>query len=112
MKPLVLSLLLLASTAVSATVVPPLNLSSNDLALTSLTLRINAMQQRNRYFESKTNRLEREMDRLETKFLLLIILNVSVVISLCLLVARDKAKNRPPKDDGSNLGPDVAGDHA
>lgn len=105
MKTIVLALLIVSSAlSAPAVIALPPNIGTNDIALYSLGMRVNVMQQHNGFMEGKVNRLETELNRVETGFLLLIILNVSTVAAICLLIARDKIKGRWSPDSAAQAG--------
>ena len=81
--------------AAQAVVIVPPTIGTNELALYSLANRVNAMQQRNSYADGKMDQIAHQLDRLETGFILLVVLNVGFVAAHCFRAARAKAKDRP-----------------
>jgi len=72
---------------------------TNDLAAMRLAADLNASKQRLFYVSGKLDRMEREMDRLETGFLILAIAVGSAGVGVCLLSARDAIKGWRPSTE-------------
>ncbi|MDR3411947.1 MAG: hypothetical protein P4L87_13555 [Formivibrio sp.] len=69
---------------------------TNDLATMRLAADLNATKQSYFFVSGKLNRMEREMDRLETGFLILSIVVGSAGVGVCLLSARDAIRRWRP----------------
>jgi hypothetical protein len=85
-------LILVTATSFGMVPMPPLN-GTNDLALTALAYRIQAMDQRIDYLQSQNDTLQHEIDHLETGFLILMIGVVAALAGICILMARDKSRD-------------------
>lgn len=73
-------------------ILPPGETNATTIALNSLAMRIQAADMNSMYMRGEFARMEREVNRLETGFLILVVLFVATVAAVCLLTARDRSR--------------------